>query len=172
MGHDMCGSCNSSPCQCKREESRSPSPTANERQIGGDHYRSEYQHWDFIEDNGIGYLEGCATKYATRWRSKDGLKDLEKALHYVDKLMEKHLNNHRLPRGNASVAELNRFCSANSLSQVERSVVVGLCSWACIDDLRGARGAINHLIAQCKKELPHGEDTTGQSHPFGYDGDG
>ena len=37
--------------------------TANDRQIGGDHYQAELQHWDFIELNGLGYLEACATKY-------------------------------------------------------------------------------------------------------------
>ncbi len=144
---------------------------ANERQIGGDHYKAEFQHWDFIEDNGIGYLEGCATKYATRWRDKDGLEDLEKGLHYTEKLMEKHIHNHRLPRGHASVEQLNKFCEANSLASTERSIMVVLSTWNCLGDLERAREYILHLIEKCKKELPDGEDTTGQSHPFGYNGE-
>lgn len=61
---------------------------ANNRQVGGDHYKSEYQPWDFIIDLQIGYLEGNAIKYISRWRTKNGIEDLEKAKHYVTKLKE------------------------------------------------------------------------------------
>jgi len=63
-------------------------PKANDRQVGGDHWQAEYQHWDFVGDIGLGYLGGCATKYVFRWRNKNGLVDLEKAIHYVEKMME------------------------------------------------------------------------------------
>jgi hypothetical protein len=63
--------------------------SANERQVGGDHYkRLVIQPWDFIEANGLGYLEGCIVKYVCRWREKGGVADLRKARHYVDKLLE------------------------------------------------------------------------------------
>lgn len=63
--------------------------TANERQEGGTHYRSKaIQPWDYIAANGIGYLEGCAIKYLSRWREKGGVQDLKKARHYLDKLIE------------------------------------------------------------------------------------
>lgn len=62
--------------------------TANDRQEFGDHYQTPIQHWDFVLANNIGYLEGCATKYLVRWRKKNGLQDLIKARHYVDKLIE------------------------------------------------------------------------------------
>lgn len=63
--------------------------SANERQIGGDHYKMEYQHWDFITDTAAPYLIGCASKYLTRWRGKNGLEDLNKCLHYIDKAIER-----------------------------------------------------------------------------------
>lgn len=68
-----------------------PRPSvANQRQHGGDHYRHrEYQHWDFVCDTGLHYLLGCATKYVSRWRKKNGREDLEKALHYVEKAAER-----------------------------------------------------------------------------------
>lgn len=64
----------------------------NDHQVGGDHYRkhgAEYQHWDLMIDNvGPGYLIGCATKYVARFRdSGKAVKDLEKAKHYVEKLI-------------------------------------------------------------------------------------
>ena len=62
---------------------------ANDRQEGGNHYRNKaIQPWDYIAGNGIGYLEGCAIKYLSRWREKGGVADLRKARHYVDKLIE------------------------------------------------------------------------------------
>lgn len=61
---------------------------ANDRQVGGDHYKAPIQHWDYVISNDLGYLEGQITKYVTRWRKKGGLEDLEKARHYLEKLIE------------------------------------------------------------------------------------
>lgn len=66
--------------------------TANDRQVGGDHYqKKEYQHWDWVCDINLHYLLGCATKYVARWRDKNGVQDLEKAIHYLDKAMERKI---------------------------------------------------------------------------------
>lgn len=60
----------------------------NDTQVGGDHYKSKgVQPWDYIIANNLGYLEGNIIKYITRWRDKGGVKDLEKARHYLDKLI-------------------------------------------------------------------------------------
>ena len=63
---------------------------ANEYQIGGDHYKArlEYQPWDWICDTNQHFLIGNATKYISRWRDKDGRKDLLKAKHYLYKATE------------------------------------------------------------------------------------
>jgi hypothetical protein len=63
--------------------------SANDRQEGGEHYRSEgVQCWDYIASNGIGYLEGNVIKYVSRHKAKGGVEDLKKARHYLDKLIE------------------------------------------------------------------------------------
>lgn len=63
---------------------------ANAKQFGGDHYKKhEYQHWDFVCDLQLPYLIGCATKYVARWRDKGGRLDLEKAVHYLEKALER-----------------------------------------------------------------------------------
>ena len=63
--------------------------TANDHQVAGDHYKSKaIQPWDYIAGNNIGYLEGNVIKYVSRWRDKGGVADLEKARHYLDKLIE------------------------------------------------------------------------------------
>ncbi len=61
----------------------------NDRQVGGDHYKKlEIQTLDYIIANNIGYMEGNIIKYVSRWKEKGGEKDLLKAKHYLDKLIE------------------------------------------------------------------------------------
>lgn len=62
---------------------------ADARQVGGDHYKGKsIQPWDYIAGNDMGYLEGNVIKYVSRWKGKNGVQDLEKARHYLDKLIE------------------------------------------------------------------------------------
>jgi hypothetical protein len=62
---------------------------ANDTQVAGDHYKQfKYETWDVILDWGLGYLDGNAVKYLSRWRHKNGIEDLKKARHYIDKLIE------------------------------------------------------------------------------------
>lgn len=58
-------------------------------QIAGDHYKKlAIQPVEYIHANGLPFIEGCVVKYVTRWRAKDGLRDLEKARHFLDLLIE------------------------------------------------------------------------------------
>lgn len=64
-------------------------PAVDTRQVGGDHYtRLEIQPWEVIERNGMGFFDGNAVKYLMRYKTKGGVQDLEKARHYLDKLIE------------------------------------------------------------------------------------
>lgn len=63
--------------------------SALDRQIGGSHYKDyEIQPVEFIHRNKIGFLEGNAIKYICRWRRKGGKQDIEKAIHYLQMLLE------------------------------------------------------------------------------------
>jgi len=58
-------------------------------QISGDHYKSlPIQPVEYIHANKIPFIEGNVIKYVTRWRDKGGIKDLEKAKHFIDLLIE------------------------------------------------------------------------------------
>jgi hypothetical protein len=64
-------------------------PAVDTRQVGGDHYtRLEIQPWEVIERNSMGFFDGNAVKYLMRYKAKGGVQDLEKARHYLDKLIE------------------------------------------------------------------------------------
>jgi hypothetical protein len=65
------------------------SMSANAMQVSGDHYKSKaIQPWDYIIANNLGYMEGNVEKYVSRWKDKNGLDDLLKAKHYLEKLIE------------------------------------------------------------------------------------
>tara|TARA_R110000822_G_scaffold14005_3_gene49394 strand:- start:4085 stop:4300 length:216 start_codon:yes stop_codon:yes gene_type:complete len=62
----------------------------NERkQIGGNHYKKYViEPIDFITANNIPYIEGNVIKYLVRWKDKNGIEDLDKAIHYIELLKE------------------------------------------------------------------------------------
>jgi len=68
--------------------------SANDRQIGGDHYQGDIQPWEAMEawmprEQFIGFLRGNAIKYLARLGSKDaGKQEALKAGHYCEKLAE------------------------------------------------------------------------------------
>lgn len=61
---------------------------SNSKQHGGSHYSTPIQTWDFISANNIPYLDGNAIKYISRHHKKNGFEDLQKAAHYIQKMME------------------------------------------------------------------------------------
>ena len=73
----------------KRSPNAPPEPKATDIQIDGDHYAKQtIQPVDYIIGNKLGFCEGNIVKYITRYKDKGGVKDLEKARHYIDFLIE------------------------------------------------------------------------------------
>ena len=61
-------------------------PTENQRQVGGKHYGlGSFQHWDVVAYFHLDYFQGQITKYVMRWRDKNGIQDLKKAQHFLEK---------------------------------------------------------------------------------------
>ena len=59
-----------------------------EVQVGGDHYKKmAIQPFEYLHANQIPFLEGNVIKYVSRWKSKGGIADLEKARHTLDVLI-------------------------------------------------------------------------------------
>lgn len=61
---------------------------ANKTQVAGNHYQTQIQHWDYVVANDLDYFQGQITKYVTRWKKKNGLQDLRKAKHFLEKYIE------------------------------------------------------------------------------------
>ena len=60
-----------------------------ERQVDGDHYQKlAIQPMQYSLLNGLDACQHTVIKYVTRFRDKGGIKDLEKAKHCIDMLIE------------------------------------------------------------------------------------
>jgi len=61
------------------------------KQIGGDHYsKNNIQPIEYITANNLGFSEGNVIKYVTRYKYKNGLEDLKKALWYINYLIDNY----------------------------------------------------------------------------------
>lgn len=132
---------------------------ANDRQVGGDHYRRvnpAYQHWDMVADFDLNYYVAQATKYVSRWKDKDGLKDLAKAPHYIDKLIELY------QQGRGSYVWIARavtvpdrrlydWCDGLRLSVDETAIMELAVCYANEDDLLRLRGYIAALYEKASQ---------------------
>lgn len=79
------------PGDSEHTQSRSPGGTSGilGQQVGGNHYRDmAIQPMTYILANNIGFCEGTAIAYLSRWKAKGGIQDLEKARQTIDFLIE------------------------------------------------------------------------------------
>ena len=59
------------------------------KQIKGNHYlKFKIQPAEFINKNGLLWAEGNVIKYVCRWKDKNGIEDVRKAIHYLELLIE------------------------------------------------------------------------------------
>lgn len=62
---------------------------ANDRQVGGGHYKTRaIEPWDYAIANNLDFMQGSVVRYVTRYKDKNGIEDLEKCKHYVEKMIE------------------------------------------------------------------------------------
>ena len=60
------------------------------KQIGGNHYKKyRMQPSQFVTENKLLYPEGCVIKYIVRHQDKGGKQDLEKAIHFIEMIIER-----------------------------------------------------------------------------------
>lgn len=66
-----------------------PKLASLDRQVGGDYYKNmPIQPVEYITRNNIPYIEGAVIKYVSRHRNKGGSKDIQKAIHFLELLLE------------------------------------------------------------------------------------
>ena len=62
---------------------------ASEKQINGTHYsKLSIQPMQYSLKNNLNYAQANAIKYITRYKDKNGIEDLQKAIHCLELLIE------------------------------------------------------------------------------------
>ena len=73
-----------------KEISKDVTPDVFDKQVDGTHYQGfKTQPIQFIIENNFLFPEASVIKYICRHRKKGKLKDLEKAKHYIDMIIER-----------------------------------------------------------------------------------
>lgn len=75
----------------RRVKPDTPMASANDLQVGGDHYKGQkilIEPWDYCMANQLDPMQFGIIKYTTRWPDKGGIQDLRKVQHYLQKYIE------------------------------------------------------------------------------------
>jgi hypothetical protein len=72
---------------------KQPTENALTKQVGGGHYKDfGIQPVEYIHANNLSFLEGNVVKYITRHKSKNGIEDIKKVIHYCELIIELEYN--------------------------------------------------------------------------------
>jgi len=123
---------------------------ANDIQHGGNHYKraGAIQHWDLCGKYKVGYFESAASKYVSRHDQKNGLQDLQKASHYIEKRLElakQFPETHSGPEGSVPIGEVLDWCDSLELNTPEDIICIALLSWGQLFDLEIALVVLEDL---------------------------
>ena len=143
--------------------------SALQEQHGGSHYMNmDIQPIEFIHSNGLGYDEGTAIAYLSRWKNKGGVADLRKAKHHIELLIQFRESGSKwtphktgdewtrtsAPRGTAPhrdsfhIISAGEYVKANSIGELEGKAIRLLTDWNTREDLDAAVSSINALILE------------------------
>jgi len=138
----------------------------NSKQVGGTHYNQvRVQHWDLVILNKLPYLESQVTKYVTRWKKKHGAQDIEKSIHYLEKLQAslaegvltlptETLTSIQSPKA-APPIQLEEFCEENKIGDIEKTIFYILLTYTKAEDLTRVGVLLHHLLAAAKEIEDH-----------------
>lgn len=120
--------------------------TAFSEQIGGSHYKDmPFQPIKLISMLDLDFFQGNVVKYVSRYKLKDGVRDLEKARHYCRMAME--LAEKPEPSEEEQEEALNlteQFIVENGLPMIIRTIILSVV-------LRQWEGAIEAIDALSKE---------------------
>ena len=103
---------------------------ALETQVGGDHYKKlPIQPMVFSAQHGYDSTAFSILKYVTRWRDKNGIKDLEKAIHCAELRMTEEIRLHVGDINPPHYSPMDDYCTKNKLPPLESSILLDLENW-------------------------------------------
>lgn len=142
------------------ETSNTSLPTeANSRQVGGSHYQASFQHWDLVAHCNMSYFPAQISRYAGRSRKKNGLQDIEKAIHYCEKFVELHGigavsydDEYLVSQLQRRQIYLDRYSKENRLNFLEHEVTRCMVFFDGRDSLDMAKGILQDMAASLRSQ--------------------
>lgn len=125
-------------------EATEAQPTGTQRQVAGGHYQAmTIQPTQFCMANGWDCDAFSILKYVSRHKTKNGLVDVDKAIHFIELREENIANGAYLnPRQRISIRV---FCDLNGMDDLQRYALSMLDGWVngsdpgwVVPNLRGA----------------------------------
>ena len=98
----------------------------NTKEVGGNHYlKQAYQPIQLIAELNLNlnFFQGNIVKYLTRYRDKNGLEDVNKAVSYAELGSELSPPNNAY-LGNESVEKIHKYCLANNLRRSAPNILI------------------------------------------------
>lgn len=93
-----------------------------DQQVGGNHYKDlAYQPVAFITDTKMNFIQGSIIKYVSRFKSKNGREDLDKAKHFTN--LGKILNPDNFVRCVDAAEVAEDYCVKNGFSEEVENIV-------------------------------------------------
>ena len=120
--------------------------SALDEQVGGDHYKKlGIQPVELIRDINTNFFQGNVIKYITRYKDKNGIKDLEKAKHYLELIEELHPNNNSSKITSYGIDKVNDYIYANKID-TDAAKIIRIVSLCGDDKIDKAIELIDNLI--------------------------
>lgn len=108
---------------------------ALETQVGGDHYKKlAIQPMVFASQQRYDPCAFSIQKYVTRWRDKNGIKDLQKAVHCAELRMTDEIRPHVADYNPPHTPPVADYCAKNKLPPPETRILLDLESWVHTGD--------------------------------------
>ena len=99
--------------------------SALDEQVGGDHYKKlGVQPVEFISAINANFFQGNVIKYVTRYKDKNGIKDLEKAKHYLELMKELKPQTDTKLHGDYIMAAIVNYSTSNNLGTLETDIII------------------------------------------------
>ena len=125
--------------------------SALDAQVGGDHYKKlGIQPIELIRDINANFFQGNVIKYITIYKYKNGIKDLEKAKHYLELIEELHPNNNSSKITSYEIDKVNEYIYANKID-TDAAKIIRIVSLCGNDKIDKAIELINNLINDYNK---------------------
>ena len=123
--------------------------SAYDKQVGGSHYKKmKIQPSKFVIENELLFPEGSVIKYICRHRSKNGKEDLEKAVHFIEMIIER--NYQTIP-----MTEEEEYRNAGITKEEAKRTYPPQNSWGMIKPAKTTQKEWVEGYNEWKKGCPH-----------------